>query len=542
MPVNVLIKVPGTSATIFTSQQGLSDIGALEKSIAAVPNVQTVRSLVDPLGEGGISDLLRPSVQLASTATSFREPPSTDINVQLSDASLSGVQSAASYVGGLAAAFPDLSADELAALNEDLATLSTGLVAARQQALVPNQLDAIVQQLKAAASAPATADTASQLATLKSYLDELGVAQPAVKLLSSYQSAENAVVALSAGSNVLAYAQLLSSVEGLSTWFKDQPTPFYFSPTTFQPSAATLAAQQAMAAARARLPDELDGLAAAFGPNDLYAPPNLRTAYVSADGTVTQLYVTTSTNPYDTRSFDTVRDLRALLATDPGHFGSASGTAAGGTAASGNAAGGTPGSVVAPQAYVGGATAEFADVQDTISADFLRVAAITIVGILIVLILLLRALVAPVYLVFTVLLSYAMSLSVSAFILQHVLGQAGVNYFIPLMVFVLLVALGSDYNIFLMSRVREESSTRELRPGIRVASARTGTVITSAGLILAGTFGALVTSPLQLLFQVGLAVALGVLIDTFVVRSLLVPAITAFIGELAWWPFHRRKS
>ena len=139
-----------------------------------------------------------------------------------------------------------------------------------------------------------------------------------------------------------------------------------------------------------------------------------------------------------------------------------------------------------------GPTAEFADVQDTISADFLRVAAITIVGILIVLILLLRALVAPVYLVLTVLLSYAMSLSLSALILQHVFGQPGINYFIPLMVFVLLVALGSDYNIFLMSRVREESATRPLRPGIRVASARTGTVITSAGLILAGTFGALV--------------------------------------------------
>jgi RND superfamily putative drug exporter len=93
-----------------------------------------------------------------------------------------------------------------------------------------------------------------------------------------------------------------------------------------------------------------------------------------------------------------------------------------------------------------------------------------------------------------------------------------------------------------MSRVREESATRGLRAGIRAASARTGTVITSAGLILAGTFGALVSSPLQLLFQVGLAVALGVLIDTFVVRSLLVPALTAFIGERAWWPFHRRTS
>jgi RND superfamily putative drug exporter len=191
---------------------------------------------------------------------------------------------------------------------------------------------------------------------------------------------------------------------------------------------------------------------------------------------------------------------------------------------------------------VGGATAEYVDVQDTLSADFLRVAAITILGILIVLILLLRALVAPIYLVLTVLLSYAMSLSLSALILQHIFGQAGINYFIPLMVFVLLVALGSDYNIFLMSRVREESSTGDLRSGIRVASARTGTVITSAGLILAGTFGALVTSPLQLLFQVGLTVALGVLIDTFVVRSLLVPAITAVIGERAWWPWHRRTT
>ena len=532
MPLTVLIKEPGSSATAFSSRQGLTDIGALEKSIAALPNVQTVRSLVDPLGAGTVSDLLRPSVQLANTAAALRKPSSTDINVQLSDASLAGVQSSVGYVGGIAAAFPNLSSDELEAANSDLATLSSGLVAARKQALVANQLDAVAAQLQAAVSAPASSDTAAQLAALKSYLDELGAAQPAVKPLSSYQSAESAVAALAASANPIAFAQLLGAVGDLSTWFKDQPTQFYFAPTSVTPSADMVAAQQAMAGARARLPGELDGLAAAFGPNDLYAPPDLLAAYVSGDGTVARLYVTTSTNPYDTKSFATVRDLRALLATDPGHFGTVAGVAGAG---SGTAA-------AAPQAYVGGATAEFADVQDTISADFLRVAAITIIGILIVLMLLLRALVAPVYLVLTVLLSYAMSLSVSALILQHVFGQAGVNYFIPLMVFVLLVALGSDYNIFLMSRVREESSTRELRSGIRVASARTGTVITSAGLILAGTFGALVTSPLQLLFQVGLAVGLGVLIDTFVVRSLLVPAITAFIGEWAWWPFHRRGA
>ena len=219
-----------------------------------------------------------------------------------------------------------------------------------------------------------------------------------------------------------------------------------------------------------------------------------------------------------------MRALRALLTTDPGHRARSAGPAR-------------------VAAYVGGATAEFADVQDTISADFLRVAAITIVGILIVLILLLRALVAPVYLVLTVLLSYATSLSLSALILQHRLRPAGDE--------LLHTADGLRatrgprvglQHLPDVARPRGERRRGELRPGIRVASARTGTVITSAGLILAGTFGALVTSPLQLLFQVGLTVALGVLIDTFVVRSLLVPAITAFIGERAWWPWHRRSS
>ena len=285
--------------------------------------------------------------------------------------------------------------------------------------------------------------------------------------------------------------------------------------------APTVAEQQAMAAARARLPGELDALAAQLHRRRISTRRRISARPTCRPTAPWPACTSRLDQPLRHESFETVRDLRALLATDPGSFGWRT--------------------LDGVQSYVGGSTAEFADVQDTISADFLRVAAITIVGILIVLILLLRALVAPIYLVLTVLLSYAMSLSVSALILQHLFGQPGINYFIPLMVFVLLVALGSDYNIFLMSRVREESATRELRPGIRVASARTGTVITSAGLILAGTFGALVTSPLQLLFQVGLAVALGVLIDTFVVRSLLVPAITAFIGERAWWPFHRRS-
>jgi RND superfamily putative drug exporter len=176
------------------------------------------------------------------------------------------------------------------------------------------------------------------------------------------------------------------------------------------------------------------------------------------------------------------------------------------------------------------------DIRQTINEDFYRVAAITTVGVLLVLMALLRAVVAPLYLVATVLLSWAGTMGISTLVFQEALGHPAVNYFLPLVVFVLLVAIGSDYNIFLMSRVREESERHGILEGIRIASARTGTVITSAGIILAGTFAALIAAPLRFLFQIGFAVSLGVLIDTFVVRSLLVPAITALVGERAWWP------
>ncbi len=245
--------------------------------------------------------------------------------------------------------------------------------------------------------------------------------------------------------------------------------------------------------------------------------------YLSQGRDVARLYVVTADDPYSPAAFDTVHRVREMLA--------------GGLAPGEALAGG-----LAVTSAVGGATAESADVQSTITDDFKRVGLITIIGILLVLILLLRSLVAPVFLVLTVLLSYGTSLGLATILFQGILGQPGINYFIPIIVFVLLVALGSDYNIFLMSRVREESATRELRAGITLASARTGTVITSAGIILAGTFAALMASPLQILFQTGAAVAMGVLIDTFLVRSLLIPALTALFGEFSWWPSTRKQQ
>jgi RND superfamily putative drug exporter len=154
----------------------------------------------------------------------------------------------------------------------------------------------------------------------------------------------------------------------------------------------------------------------------------------------------------------------------------------------------------------------------------------------VILMVLLRALVAPLLLIATVVLSLGAALGASALIFDHVLGFAGADSALPLFVFVFLVALGIDYNIFLMTRVHEESKQRGTWGGALMGLAATGGVITSAGAVLAGTSAVLATLPLVFLVQVGIAVALGVLLDTLVVRPVLVTALTLDFGRHIWWP------
>jgi len=156
--------------------------------------------------------------------------------------------------------------------------------------------------------------------------------------------------------------------------------------------------------------------------------------------------------------------------------------------------------------------------------------------ILAILMLLLRSVVAPVLLILSVIVSFGAALGVSALVFNNVFDFPGADPAVPLYGFVFLVALGVDYNIFLMSRVREESITHGTRPGILRGLVATGGVITSAGLVLAATFAALGVIPILFLAQIAFIVAFGVLLDTFVVRSLLVPAISYDIGRAIWWP------
>jgi putative drug exporter of the RND superfamily len=156
--------------------------------------------------------------------------------------------------------------------------------------------------------------------------------------------------------------------------------------------------------------------------------------------------------------------------------------------------------------------------------------------ILIVLGLVLRALLAPILLILTVVLSFTAALGVSALVFNHVFHFAGADPGFPLFAFVFLVALGIDYNIFLMTRVREETLRHGTRQGVLRGLSVTGGVITSAGLVLAATFAVLGVLPAVFLAEVGFAVAFGVLLDTIVVRSILVPALAYDIGKKIWWP------
>jgi len=187
-------------------------------------------------------------------------------------------------------------------------------------------------------------------------------------------------------------------------------------------------------------------------------------------------------------------------------------------------------------ALVGGTSATSLDTQRASWRDTLVIIPIILVAVLLILMALLRAVVAPLVLIATVVLSFGAASGVSALFFRHVFDFAGADASLPLFVFVFLVALGIDYNIFLMTRVREETQRLGHRRGSLVGLAATGGVITSAGFVLAGTFAVLFTLPVVTFAEIGFAVAFGVLLDTLVVRSVLVTALNLDIGRAMWWP------
>ena len=244
-----------------------------------------------------------------------------------------------------------------------------------------------------------------------------------------------------------------------------------------------------------------------------YAAYRATSQFVSPNGKTVQFYTSlTAGSPASTPALNAVPSIRtavtsvqtATKATDSGVSG------------------------LAPSSY---------DVSSVSQSDLVEIVPIVIVLLALLLGILLRSVVAPLYLVATVLLSYFAALGIAVLIFQDGVGDAGLNFVLPFLLFIFLMALGEDYNILIMTRIREEAHHLPLREAVANAAHHTGTTVTSAGLILAATFGAAgVTGATSQIKQLGTAIALGVLLDTFLVRTLMVPAIVVLCRRYNWWP------
>lgn len=268
-------------------------------------------------------------------------------------------------------------------------------------------------------------------------------------------------------------------------------------------------------------PSEVGGLLSTLPPGQAQLAGALLAGQrlVSPDRTTTKLEVVLNEDPYDVVAMDAVPRLRETVRNSV------------------NAS-----TLSGARALVGGESATNYDGRTVTLRDFQVIAPIVIAAIWVILAILLGSLVAPTYLVISVIVSFAATLGISIVIFKNVFGHNGMELDSIPFIFVFLIALGADYNIYIMSRVREETRVRGLVDGTRYAITRTGGVITSAGVILAGTFSVLMTFPLLNLFQVGFTVMLGILIDTFIVRAILVPSIVMKMGEFNWWPSKTPRS
>jgi RND superfamily putative drug exporter len=234
---------------------------------------------------------------------------------------------------------------------------------------------------------------------------------------------------------------------------------------------------------------------------------------VSEDGSIARLAIVFEEDPYALGTLDLIPEIRDELGTGLG-----------------------PGL----EGRLGDATAIQYDYSEATQSDLQLLAPLVLLVIFAILVILLRAIVAPLYLIATVVFSLFATLGVTAFVFIELVGDAGFDTSLPTYAFIFLVALGVDYNIFLMSRVREEAREHPTREAVIRAVAATGPVITSAGIILAGTFAVLATLPVTFLLHLGFAVAVGVLLDTLIVRTIMVPAIAELVGDFSWWPSGRR--
>jgi putative drug exporter of the RND superfamily len=545
-PLNIIVVAP--EGRSMSDPESLASLSKISSDLHKLDGIVKVQSIVQPEGTDQTPAGLTVSGQLDSISSGITgafSSSGSDPSVLFSDQVNAGFLQVNGYLDELKQNFTWVKDENsYQALVADITGLQDTIEKTRSTALVETQLKTLSSQIGTmgylmSSSTSLPPQTAQFITLLKNYFDELAAKYPAVKNESSYQSIYATLSTFQAqmvNLQNLSAEQMQTLMSGLPAYLQQMTGNLNQLAATFEGSGdflfSTSLAQMSTAASPldtlqkqfSSFMTDIKALSAAFvlKGNPVFLSPTLfqgteaatlETTFLSQDKRAARMYVVLGYYPQSDPALNVVAAARKTIQT------SIQGTV-----------------LEKAEVVTGGTTAEMADVRKVLDEDFSRVMIVVLAAIFIVLAVLLKSLIAPLYLLVTVLLSYATTLGVSSWIFQDLMGQEGTSFIIPIMVFVLLIALGSDYNIFLMSRVKEESLTRPTREGARLAAIATGGVITACGIILAGTFGALVITPIKTMMEIGATVAIGILIDTFIVRALLVPAIASLLGRWNWWP------
>ena len=544
-PLTALIIAP--EGKKLTDPGALASISKASADLLALEGVVKVQSAAQPEGTGETPAGLTVSGQLAGIGEGIIETISSaaaDPSILFSGNITAGFNTLFTYLGELDENFPWVK-DEVSyqTVFTDLQDIGKTIEEVKQGALVENQLTYLSAWINNAGytlGQPGTdiiTELLKMVTLLNGYLDELSAQYPQVQANPGYQTVDailrNVTAALASS-----YSQSLEELKAqLPDYMLQLSTAFDKIADDFRGTNAMLFSESLAEASPDPSPMEKlnsgfislntnlqllgtqfenNGNPVFFAESLMASSPEMQgllSAFFSEDLRATRMYIVLDAYPHSDAALTAVEEAREALKVSL-----------------------TGSTLKRAEAVIGGTSAELADVRQILNEDFTRVMAVVIAAIFVVLALLLRSIIAPLYLLLTVLLSYGTTLGIVSWIFQGIMGQDGISFMIPIIVFVLLVALGSDYNIFLMSRVREESAAQPTRYGARLAVMATGGVITACGIILAGTFGALLFTPIRTMTQIGAAVAIGVLIDTFLVRALLVPGIASLLGRWNWWP------
>jgi putative drug exporter of the RND superfamily len=538
LPVDVLV----TGIKDMRKPEGIEKITKTTEYLRSIPGVTGVRSLTSPTGnpDAFTSRVLRVDFQLAQLAiqvdtigAAVKDPPKLKAFIYSADGMFSTLRD---YFDGLAGAFPGLASDpDYAGALAALTRVRERYDSSAHLVKVPAQLaeiDRIMKNMK-------ETDTEAilpKLEMLRLYFRGLTQVAPQVRTMDGYAGAMAALDGLHGRFStykqmppvtrlilmILQYvelenmkSQLSDNLHRLTKEADSKLATTVYVPPVVPPELNYII--NPILGDLKKFQGAVRNLSVKFAgrPNGYYAPVELARlpgggalmmlldTYTTMEGDAVRYQLLLKDEPFAPAAIETVRKIRGMDLPD--------------------------------RFYVGGNIPVLSDLRDAMKRDTVLMWVLVCGGIMLVLVFLLRSVVAPVYLLGTILLSYNACMGIMRFVFEFLLGRE-IAWFVPFFMFVLLLALGMDYNIFLMGRVREEAAVHGTRKGVRLAVLHTGGIITSAGIIMAGTFAAMMSSSLLGLVQLSFAITVGVLQDTFITRTILVPSIVVMLDRWNWWP------